>query len=116
MKLNNDDIRIALLNATHDMHGLRGAGLIEQGFKAQYINRHTGVSLVRVRRGPHEFVRSSLHLVKVIGDHRVKSEIIYVGATLRHCYKRIKLYQQRWLEQKIKDSSSEAERKKLQEI
>ena len=58
-------------------------------FSAKYCNELTRIAIIRVRHGPHQLVSSILPLITSIGKYKVTLRTLYVGATLKNCYKRI---------------------------
>lgn len=41
---------------------------------------------MRLRHGPHKFALHAIPLINDIGERLVKTKILYVGATLKHCF------------------------------
>lgn len=87
--LNCDDIKTTIRNKVQELHGDYGVGAIDPGLSVKYLERETKVFIVRAQHGPHRFVASIIPLVHSVDDTRVRWSIIYTGATIRQCLKRI---------------------------
>lgn len=55
-------------------------------FTAKYCNSCTKIAIVRVRHGPHKFLLRAIPLINDIDNKLVKTTILYVGATMKHCF------------------------------
>jgi len=53
---------------------------------AKYCNVQTKIAIVRLRHGPHKFALHAIPLINDVGERLVKTKILYVGATLKHCF------------------------------
>ncbi|CAB0019489.1 unnamed protein product [Nesidiocoris tenuis] len=60
-----------------------------------YCNESTRIAIIRARLGAHKLITSALPFLTRIGKERANIRMLYVGGTLRHCYKRILLWLQR---------------------
>lgn len=58
---------------------------------AKYCNQWTRVAVVRVRHGAHRLIASCLPLLQQVEQHTVTVTTLYTGATLRQCYKFIRV-------------------------
>lgn len=54
-----------------------------------YCNESTRIAIIRARLGAHKLITSALPFLTRIGKERANIRMLYVGGTLRHCYKRI---------------------------
>ncbi|XP_003707449.2 POP5 ribonuclease P/MRP subunit [Megachile rotundata] len=88
---------------------------MKAGFTAKYCNIHTKIALVKSRHGPHKFLLKTIPIINDIAGRLVSVKILYVGATLKHCFLFIKKYQQQKLEQIWYTLRTETERKNMQE-
>lgn len=53
---------------------------------AKYFNSHTRIALIKVRHGPHRFIIDSVPAINEVGGRFASIDIIYVGATMKHCF------------------------------
>lgn len=53
---------------------------------ATYCNEHTKIALIRGRHGPHQFLMKAIPAINDIAGKFVSVEILYVGATMKHCF------------------------------
>lgn len=53
---------------------------------AKYCNTHTKIALVKARHGPHKFLLRAIPLMNDVGGRHVKINILYIGATIKHCF------------------------------
>lgn len=58
---------------------------------AKYCNPYTKIALVKVRHGPHKFLLHTIPLINNISERRVQTNILYIGATMKHCFLFIKV-------------------------
>lgn len=107
-------LHFAICQKVQQLYGDFGAAAIKAGFSAKYCNVHTRIALVKVRHGPHKFVVNSLPLINDLAGRLVSVKIIYIGATMKHCFHFIKNYQQRKLEQVWSTLKTDAERKQME--
>ncbi|CAK9822603.1 Ribonuclease P/MRP protein subunit POP5 [Anthophora retusa] len=96
------------------LYGDFGVAAIKAGFTAKYCNVHTRIALVKTRHGPHNFLLKAIPVINDIAGRLVSVKIIYVGATLKHCFSFIKKYQQQKLEQVWSTLKNEREQKKME--
>ena len=52
---------------------------------------HTKIALIKIRHGPHKFVLNAIPKINDLGGKTAKLKIIYVGATMKHCFIFIKV-------------------------
>lgn len=100
------------------------------------------MAIVRLRHGPHKFALHAIPLINNVGERSVETKILYVGATLKHCFLFIRVsnvacpsscvryqihdikllfcfsqkYQERKLEQLWSKLPTEAERKRMETL
>ncbi|XP_020707772.2 uncharacterized protein LOC105685374 [Athalia rosae] len=96
------------------LHGDFGVSAIKSGFNANYFNMHTRIALIKSRHGPHRFVVDAIRAVKIIDGRRVNLDILYIGATLKHCFNCIQKYQRHQLEKVWYTLRSDTERKNME--
>jgi ribonuclease P/MRP protein subunit POP5 len=53
---------------------------------AKYCNVHTRIAVIRTRHGPHKFLLRAIASVNDVAGRLVKTNILYVGATIKHCF------------------------------
>ncbi|XP_017790730.1 PREDICTED: ribonuclease P/MRP protein subunit POP5 [Habropoda laboriosa] len=104
----------AIQQKVQQLYGDFGAAAIKAGFSAKYCNAHTRIALVKTRHGPHNFLLKAIPTIKDIAGRSVSVKIIYVGATLKHCFYFIKKYQQQKLEKVWNTLRTERERKNME--
>uniref|UniRef100_A0A1B6DKF7 Ribonuclease P/MRP protein subunit POP5 n=1 Tax=Clastoptera arizonana TaxID=38151 RepID=A0A1B6DKF7_9HEMI len=87
----------SVITAVQKFHGDFGVAAIRAGLSAKYCNEVTRTALIRLRHGPHRLLSSILPLVNEIGYQKVQVKTLYVGATLKQCYKFLRNYQKQML-------------------
>lgn len=120
LEINEFEMFTEILNAVQELHGDFGAAAIRSGFYAKYCNKYTRIAVIRCRHGPHQLVSSSLPFINKIESKTVCLNQIYLGATIRQCFKFIKTHQETkfndyCLELKT-DDEKEALRKAINEL
>ncbi|KAI4462228.1 octanoyltransferase [Holotrichia oblita] len=108
-------LHAAINNKVQQLYGDFGVAAIAAGFTAKYCNEKTRIAVIRVRHGPHRFVTSALPCIKTIENKRVKLNILYVGATIKQCFKFILVYQQQKYDQFCSKLKSDEEKAALKE-
>ncbi|XP_043471947.1 uncharacterized protein LOC122504772 [Leptopilina heterotoma] len=106
----------AIQKQVHHDYGDLGQAAINAGFNAKYCNTQTGIALVKVRHGPHKFLLTSVPKINKIGDQTVDVKILYVGATLRHCFLFVKKHQQKKLNEIWKNLKTDEQRHQMEEL
>lgn len=104
----------AIQEKVQQLYGDFGVAAIKAGFNAKYCNTHTKIALVKIRHGPHKFLLHSIPLINDIGGRYVKTKILYIGATMKHCFLFIRKYQEKKLEQVWMSLRTETERKDME--
>ncbi|KAG7203324.1 hypothetical protein KM043_010412 [Ampulex compressa] len=104
----------AIQEKVQQLYGDFGIAAIKAGFTAKYCNTHTKIALVKVRHGPHKFVLNSIPVINDIAGRLVSVKILYVGATMKHCFLFIKKYQQNKLEQMWGTLRTDMERRQME--
>jgi ribonuclease P/MRP protein subunit POP5 len=102
------DIPDGVLAATikdlvQQIHGDFGRASITTGLRTIYCNSETHLVLIQCRHGPHRLVASSLPFLTKIKDEKIVPKLIYTGATIKNCYKRMEKYQRRQLRIALKE-------------
>lgn len=116
--LNDGQLSQAIKDIVLQMHGDFGRAAVTMGLRTMYCNPETRLCLLQCRHGPHRLVASSLPFLEKIGDEdKLIPRLIYTGATIRNCYKRMEIYQRRQLESALKEfgSTDLAEKELLEE-
>ncbi|XP_048262127.1 ribonuclease P/MRP protein subunit POP5-like [Bombus terrestris] len=104
----------AIQQKVQQLYGDFGVAAIKAGFSAKYCNIHTKIALVKTRHGPHKFLLKAIPIINDIAGRLVSVKILYVGATLKHCFLFIKRYQQQKLEKVWGTLKTETERKNME--
>jgi len=79
------DIANAVKDKVQELHGDFGRASISVGFKVIYANTTTRLVIIRCRHGPHRLVASALPFVTKIRNEGVVGQLLYTGATIKHC-------------------------------
>ncbi|KYQ58935.1 putative ribonuclease P/MRP protein subunit POP5, partial [Trachymyrmex zeteki] len=110
----NTHVSNAIKLKVQQLYGDVGVAAIKDGFDAKYCNVQTKIAIVRLRHGPHKYALHAIPLINDIGGRLVKTKILYVGATLKHCFLFIRKHQEKKLEQLWSKLPTEAERKRME--
>lgn len=94
LKLNSTSIYFHLMKKIQQLHGDFGVAAVKTGLNVKYCNEQTRLVVIRARHGPHRFVASSLPILDAIDTKRVIVNTLYVGATLKQCFKFVLRHQQ----------------------
>ncbi|XP_015602247.1 uncharacterized protein LOC107271132 [Cephus cinctus] len=113
--LKSTTLHYAILQKVQQFYGDFGAAAFKAGYNAKYCNARTRIALIKVRHGPHRFLLNSLSSITDIGGKLVSVSIVYVGATMKHCFHFIKNYQRKKLEAMWSSLRNEQERKKMED-
>jgi len=90
-----DNILVSTIkDLVEEIHGDFGRASVATGFRTIYCNPETKICLIQCRFGPHKIIGSSLPFLTKLKNEKVVPKLIYTGATIRNCYKRILKYQQ----------------------
>ncbi|XP_018398598.1 PREDICTED: uncharacterized protein LOC108776478 [Cyphomyrmex costatus] len=110
----NTHVSNAIKLKVQQLFGDVGVAAIMDGFDAKYCNVQTKIAIVRLRHGPHKYALHAIPLVNDVGGRLVKTKILYVGATLKHCFLFIRKHQERKLEQLWSKLPTEADKKRME--
>ncbi|CAH1155157.1 unnamed protein product [Phaedon cochleariae] len=116
LKLKEPSLYTAILKMVEKLHGDFGVAAIRAGFVAKYINQHTRTGIIRCRRGPHKLISSCIPFIKMVEDKIVSLNMLYVGATLRHCFGFLRNYQLKKFNEYCVSLNSEEEKAALREV
>lgn len=114
-KFSDVSLSEAIISKIQQLYGDFGVATIRQGFSTKYCNEHTKVAIIRVRRGPHKFVTSSIPCIKHINKRNVVINTLYVGASIRQCFIFLKNYQQKHFDIFCKTLVTDEEKRMLRE-
>lgn len=89
----------AINEIVQQLHGDFGAASIMDGFMAKYCNKRTRIAVIKCRHGPHKLVTSSLPFIKRIETKNVSIHLLYIGATIKHCFMFVSNFQQKKFEE-----------------
>ncbi|XP_043498743.1 ribonuclease P/MRP protein subunit POP5 [Polistes fuscatus] len=107
----------ALLNAIkkkiQQLYGDYGLAAASIGLLTKYYNSSTKIAFVRTRHGPHRFILNALPLITEIDHQTAKVNIIYIGATIKHCFLNVRRYQQKKLEEVWGTLKTDHQRKEM---
>lgn len=95
LELKNSALYQGVIQTIQKLHGDYGIGASTAGFTAKYCNEKTGVGILRSRQGPHKFVASSIPFIRTLEYKPVKLNTLYMGTSMRQCFKFILQYQQK---------------------
>jgi len=98
LDIRDDVLALAVKDIVEHIHGDFGRAAITTGLRAIYSNPETHLALIQCRHGPHRLVGSSLPFLTKINDERLVPRLVYTGATIKNCFKRMELYQKKQLE------------------
>ncbi|XP_011878268.1 PREDICTED: uncharacterized protein LOC105567764 [Vollenhovia emeryi] len=82
----NTHVSNAIKRKVQQLYGDVGTAAIRDGFDAKYCNAQTKIAIVRLRHGPHKFALHAIPLINDVGERRVRTRILHVAATLKHCF------------------------------
>lgn len=88
----------ALQQKIQQLYGDFGSAAIYSGFHIKYCNEYTRIAIIRSRHGPHRFIATTIPFINYLDKGNVVVRSLYVGATIKHCNKFIKEYQQKKIE------------------
>lgn len=108
-------IHNAVQQKVQQLYGDFGLAAIKAGFNAKYCNAQTRIALIKARHGPHKFILNSIPLINDVGDRSVKVKILYVGATMKHCFLFLRTFQRKKLEEMWNSFRNDQQRKDMQE-
>lgn len=112
----NTYVSDAIKQKVQQLYGDIGVAAIRDGFDAKYCNVQTKIAIVRLRHGPHKFALHAISLINKVGKRSVNTKILYVGATLKHCFLFIRKHQEKKLEQLWSKLPTEAEKKQMETL
>ena len=96
----------AVKDLVQKIHGEFGRASVTTGLRTIYCNLETRLALIQCRHGPHRLVASSLPFLTKINNEKVVPKLIYTGATIKNCYKRMEKYQRKELSMALKEIGS----------
>ncbi|EGI67165.1 PREDICTED: uncharacterized protein LOC105144519 [Acromyrmex echinatior] len=110
----NTHVSNAIKLKVQQLYGDVGVAAIKDGFDAKYCNIQTKIAIIRLRHGPHKYALHAIPLINDVGGRLVKTKILYIGATLKHCFLFIRKHQEKKLEQLWSKLPTEAEKKRME--
>jgi len=119
LHIHDEDLVLAIKDIVEKIHGDFGRAAITPGLRAIYSNPETHLALIQCRHGPHLLVGSSLSFLTNVNKEKIVPRLIYTGATIRNCFKRMEIHQKRQLEAaflELKDISKEEKEELEQRI
>ncbi|XP_014479704.1 PREDICTED: uncharacterized protein LOC106746996 isoform X2 [Dinoponera quadriceps] len=106
----------AIQQKVQTMFGDFGVAAIKAAFRSRYCNTHTKIAMIKAGHGPHKFLLRAIPLINDISGRHVKISILYVGATMKHCFLFIRKHQEKKLEQIWASLRTETERKEMEKV
>jgi len=103
-------LALAVKDIVEHLHGDFGRAAVTTGLRTVWSNPETHLALIQCRHGPHRLVGSSLPFLTNINNEKLVPRLVYTGATIKNCFKRMELYQKKQLEAallELKDISKE---------
>ena len=116
LHIKDHDLALAVKDIVEHIHGDFGRAAITTGLRAIYSNPETHLAMIQCRHGPHRLVGSSLPFLTSIGNEKLVPKLIYTGATIKNCFKRMELYQKKQLEVAFVESKNEMSNEEKKEI
>jgi len=117
LDIRDDTLALAVKDIVEHIHGDFGRAAITTGLRTIYSNPETHLALIQCRHGPHRLVGSSLPFLTKINNEKIIPRLVYTGATIKNCFKRMELYQKKQLEialLEMKDNISKEEKQDLE--
>ena len=116
LDIKDNDLALAVKDIVEHIHGDFGRAAITTGLRAIYSNPETHLAMIQCRHGSHRLVGSSLPFLTSIGNEKLVPKLIYTGATIKNCFKRMELYQKKQLEIALVESKNEMSNEEKKEI
>ncbi|XP_034937968.1 uncharacterized protein Pop5 [Chelonus insularis] len=113
LTLNSSALYNAIIKKIQQLYGDFGVAAIKSGLNAKYCNTHTKIALIKSRHGPHKFLINAFPKINDIDGKYVAVKILYIGASLKHCFSFVKKYQEKQLELMWATLKNDSERKKM---
>lgn len=111
--LKSNALMSPILDYVQQLHGDFGIAAIRSGFYTTYCNSYTRIGIIRCRHGPHKIIASTLPFINRIDSTEVQVNQLYLGATIKQCYKFIKNYQERKFHELCVNLSTEEQKNNL---
>ncbi|XP_055023570.2 ribonuclease P/MRP protein subunit POP5 [Misgurnus anguillicaudatus] len=110
-------IHQTLRAAVNRAHGDYGSALFNIGVSVKYLNAHTGVVLIRCRKGHYRLLWSVLPLITYLENRGQKVHCflncLHVGGTIRTCQKFLAQYNRQQLHRMLPDCKTDAEKQEV---
>ncbi|CAH0554922.1 unnamed protein product [Brassicogethes aeneus] len=106
-------LQTCIVQKVQSLYGDFGVAAIRSGFTAKYCNEITKIAVLRCRKGPHKFISSSIPFIKGINQVTAYINILYVGASMKHCFKFIHNYQEKKFNEYCKNLRTDEEKNDL---
>ncbi|KAG8193742.1 hypothetical protein JTE90_005040 [Oedothorax gibbosus] len=87
--LGEHELKQKILNCVQETHGDYGLACIQPGFAIKMYNPATRIFIIRVRRGFHSVLGTTLPLVTSVGKVQLSIRTIHLSGTIRCAYKRL---------------------------
>ncbi|XP_056102582.1 ribonuclease P/MRP protein subunit POP5 [Rhinichthys klamathensis goyatoka] len=103
--------------AVNRAHGDYGSAHFNIGVTVKYLNAHTGVVLIRCRKGQYRLIWSALTFITCLENRgqRVPCffNCLHVGGTIRTCQKFLVKYNRQQLDRMLLDCKTDAEKQEV---
>lgn len=106
----------SLLKKIQQLHGDFGVAAVKTGLTVKYCNEDTCSVIIRARHGAHKLVTSALPFLNGVEGKSVISNVLYVGATLKQCFKHLLKHQQQSYEEFIYSLKTDKEKQLLNAV
>lgn len=116
LPINEKNIFDAIKTTLQRLHGDYGMGCCLYGMTVKMFNPLTRIFIIRVHRGPHAFIASTLPFITNINGLNVKLTVLHLGGTIRSCLKFIMIHDRKKLDQLRKLCKDEAEWEEAKKI
>ncbi|XP_022095807.1 ribonuclease P/MRP protein subunit POP5-like [Acanthaster planci] len=105
----------AVKDAVKEVHGDYGAAALAWGLNVKYLNPHTGVMLIRVRRQNQKILSTTLPFIKSVAGYPVTVRTLHISGTIRCCQKFLIKYNRRQLVVLLKQCKTKEERQQVKD-
>ncbi|XP_071161338.1 ribonuclease P/MRP protein subunit POP5-like [Mytilus edulis] len=104
------DFLRCLKDTVSKYHGDYGTGSIMTSLFVKYFNPDTGIIIIRVKRGCHLMIQSTLTFMTKVKDCEVMLHTVHIGGTLKSCQKFLIRYHQKQLATSLKQCKTKEEK------
>ncbi|XP_033627946.1 ribonuclease P/MRP protein subunit POP5-like [Asterias rubens] len=109
------NIYAAVKSKVRDTHGDYGLAAISWGLSVRYLNSHTGLVMIRVRRHHQKILGSTLPFITSIARCPLSLRTIHVSGTIRSCQKFLVKFNRQQLVVLLRQCKTKEERIQVKE-